>query len=251
MIKSEKVSKFYGKKAVLEDVSLEIPKGKITGFIGPNGAGKSTYLGIIARLLASDGGEIEIAGKNLKNYLSSELAKVLAILRQESLVNIKITVRDLVGFGRFPYSGGKLTENDHEIVACAISQMGLDEFKERFLDELSGGQKQRAFIAMVIAQDTEYVLFDEPLNNLDIKHSISLMKIMQNLRDNLQKTIIVVLHDINFASSFCDHIVAFKDGKVFTHGAPEKVINAQVLEQIYETPFEIHTIKGKNICVYF
>lgn len=166
--------KKYDGKTVVDSVSFQIPRGKVTSFIGPNGAGKSTVMGMISRLLQRDSGLIEFEGKDIKGWRSRELSRRLAILTQSNQIQMKLTVEELVAFGRFPYSGGRLTDEDKRIIDRAISYMELEAFRERFIDELSGGQRQRAYIAMVIAQDTEYILLDEPTNNLDICKRLNL-----------------------------------------------------------------------------
>ena len=213
MIKVDNIFKKYGEKEILSDVSLELPKKKIISFIGSNGAGKSTLLSIITRTLSRDSGNVVIENKNLEEWRTEELAKVLSILKQSNHLNIRLTVKELVSFGRYPYSKGKLTLEDEEKVEQAIEYMGLKNLENRFIDELSGGQRQMAYIAMVIAQDTEYIFLDEPLNNLDMKHSVQIMKILRNLVDEKGKTIIIVIHDINFVVSYSDYIVALKMGK--------------------------------------
>ncbi|WP_057912073.1 ABC transporter ATP-binding protein [Peribacillus muralis] len=251
MVEVRNLFKKYNNKTVVEDVSLEIVKGKITSFIGPNGAGKSTVLSMISRLITRDSGEVLIDGKDMVKFKSNELAKKIAILKQANHINIRLTIRELVAFGRFPYSQGKLTKEDWSYVDEAIEYMELADMQEKFLDQLSGGQQQRAFIAMVIAQNTEYVLLDEPLNNLDMKHSVQIMKVLRRLADDLGKTVIIVIHDINFASCYSDYIVALKDGKVVHNGPTEQVIDSVVLKEIYDMDIEIQTINDKKICVYF
>ena len=181
---------------------------------------------------------VEFEGKKLEHWKSKELSKHLAILTQSNHIEMKLTVRELVAFGRFPHSGGRMTKQDKEIVAQAIDYMELKEFEDRFLDELSGGQRQRAYIAMVIAQDTEYVFLDEPTNNLDIY-------------DELGKTVILVLHEINYAAFYSDYICAFKNGKIAKYGTVEEVIQKEVLSEIYQVDFEILNIKGKPLSVYY
>lgn len=249
MIKS--VSKAYGNQQVVEDVSLKIEKGTITSFIGPNGAGKSTLISMVSRLIAKDSGEITIDGKDIIETKDNELAKKLSILKQSNAVNLKLTVRELVSFGRFPYSQGRLNKNDWNIVENAIDYMELEDMQYKFLDELSGGQRQRAHIAMVIAQDTEYILLDEPLNNLDMRHSVQIMKTLRRLVDELGKTVVIVIHDINFASCYSDQIVALKDGKIVKHGRACDVIDECVLKDIYDMDFNIQEIDNQRICVYF
>lgn len=251
MVEVKNLFKKYNNKTVVEDVSIEIMKGKITSFIGPNGAGKSTVLSMISRLITRDSGEVLIEGKDMGKFNSNELAKKIAILKQANHINIRLTIRELVAFGRFPYSQGKLTKEDWKYVDEAIEYMELADMQDKFLDQLSGGQQQRAFIAMVIAQNTEYVLLDEPLNNLDMKHSVQIMKVLRRLADELGKTVIIVIHDINFASSYSDYIVALKDGKVVHNGPTEQVINSNVLKEIYDMDIEIQSINDNKICVYF
>ena len=191
----QSLTKQYGDKTVVDGVSFSIPKGKIISLIGPNGAGKSTVMGMISRLIAHDSGLVEFEGKEMRKWKSRELSKRLAILTQQNNIQMKLTVRELVCFGRFPYSGNRLAPEDHEIVDRALDYMELHDFADRFIDELSGGQRQRALIAMVIAQDTDYVLLDEPTNNLDIYHATNMMKIVRRLCDELGKTVILVLHE--------------------------------------------------------
>lgn len=205
------IIKKYDEKTVVNDVSFSLPKGKVTSLIGPNGAGKSTVMSIISRLIAADNGSVVIEKKDINKWNSKELSKHLAILTQTNNIQMKLTVEELVAFGRFPHSGGRLNSKDKEMIDKAIDYMELETFRERFIDELSGGQRQRVYIAMVIAQDTEYVLLDEPTNNLDIYHASNLMKIVRRLCDELGKTVILVLHEIQIMHAFySDYICALK-----------------------------------------
>ena len=245
------LKKNYDGKNVVNSVSFEIPKGKVLSMIGPNGAGKSTVMGMISRLIAKDSGIIDFEDKDLSKWKSKELAKKLAILTQQNNIQMKLTVRELVAFGRFPYSGNRLTTEDYQMIDRAIAYMELQEFENRYLDELSGGQRQRAYIAMVIAQDTEYVLLDEPTNNLDIYHATNLMRTVRRLCDELGKTVILVLHEINYASFYSDYICAFVDGKISKFGTVEEVIDKETLSEIYGVEFEILRINGKPLSVCF
>lgn len=175
----------------------------------------------------------------------------MAILTQSNHIEMKLTVRELVTFGRFPYSGSRVTQEDQAIIDQAIAYMELEDFQDRFLDELSGGQRQRAMIAMVIAQDTEYVLLDEPTNNLDIYHATNMMKIVRRLCDELGKTVILVLHEINYAAFYSDYICAFVDGKVAQFGTVKEVITRENLARIYHVDFEILEIQGKPLSIYY
>ncbi|WP_050179977.1 ABC transporter ATP-binding protein [Domibacillus robiginosus] len=251
MVEVQSISKSYGLKAVVDDVSVNIQKGKITSFIGPNGAGKSTLLSIISRLMSADTGEVLIDGQKVNETKSRDLAKKMAILKQANHLSLRLSVRDLVAFGRFPYSQGKLTKEDHVFIDEALRYMELEDLQDRYLDQLSGGQKQRAFIAMTIAQDTEYILLDEPLNNLDMKHSVQIMKVLRRLADELGKTVLIVIHDINFASVYSDYIVALKDGKVEAQGTVNEIITTLTLKQVYGMDMSIQEINNQKICVYF
>ena len=245
------VTKKYTGKPVVDAVNLEIPKGKVISFIGPNGAGKSTVMGIISRLIAKDSGLVSFDGTELEKWKSKELSKRLAILTQSNNIQMKLTVRELVAFGRFPYSGNRTTKEDEEIIEQAIAYMELEAFRDRFIDELSGGQRQRALIAMVIAQDTDYILLDEPTNNLDIYHATNMMKIVRRLCDELEKTIILVLHEINYAAFYSDYICAFVDGKVAKFGTVKEVMTKETLSEIYKVDFEILEIEGKPLSIYY
>lgn len=251
MIQVREITKKYGQKKVVNQVSMAIPKGKVTSFIGPNGAGKSTVLSMVSRLMKPDEGHVHLEGKEVHSWDQKELAKKLAILKQSNHINMRLTIRELVSFGRFPHSGGKLTAEDEKQIDEAIGYMQLTDLQERYLDELSGGQRQRAYIAMVIAQNSEYILLDEPLNNLDMKHASEIMKTLRKLAEDLEKTVIIVIHDINFASCYSDYIVALKDGVIAKHGSVEEIIQQEVLEEIYEMPFNVQEINGQRICVYF
>lgn len=251
MVEVQAVTKRFGNKNVVDNVSVHIQKHKITSFIGPNGAGKSTLLSMVSRLIKKDGGDVFYDGQEIGQYDSNDLAKKLSILKQSNHINIRLTVDDLVGFGRFPYSQGRLTKEDKEKIDEAIQYMNLEDMRTKYLDQLSGGQKQRAFIAMILAQDTEYILLDEPLNNLDMKHSVQIMKVLRKLVDDLGKTIVLVLHDINFASCYSDYIVGLKDGKIVQEGPTDDIIQTDVLRQIYDMDITIEEVNGRRICAYF
>lgn len=251
MIEVRNLTKKYGNTKVVDNVSLNIEKGKMISLIGPNGAGKSTVLSMITRLTDMDEGQVIIDGKELGKWDNRELSKRISILKQANDVNLRLTIRELVEFGRFPHSQGNITEEDNKHINEAIKYMQLEDIQYKYLDELSGGQKQRAYIAMVIAQNTEYIFLDEPLNNLDMKHCVQMMKVIRALVDDLGKTVVTVLHDINFASCYSDIIVALKDGKLYKEGETLNIIKQDVLEDLYKTDFRIEEIENKKICVYF
>lgn len=242
MISITNVEKSYSEKVNIGPVNLQIKNAGINSIIGPNGAGKSTLLMMIGRLLPKDAGSIEIAGLDIDNTDSNKMAKTISILKQENNFISKLTVKQLIGFGRFPYSGGRLTKEDIRIIDKYIDFFGLEDLENRYLDELSGGQRQRAYVAMVLTQETEYVLLDEPLNNLDVARSISMMKLLRKASKELNKTFVLVMHDINIAAQFSDRIFAMKNGKLVLEGNVDEVMDGSKLSNIFETNIEI--LKG-------
>ncbi|NTA38012.1 ABC transporter ATP-binding protein [Agrobacterium salinitolerans] len=251
MIIASQISKSYGDSLVVDGVSVSIPAGGVTSVIGPNGAGKSTLLSIVARLMSMDAGTVTVDGLDVTKTPSDTLAKRLSILRQDNHISSRLTVRDLVGFGRYPYSKGRPTIEDKVHIDRALEYLNLEALAGRFLDELSGGQRQRAFVAMVLCQDTDYVLLDEPLNNLDMKHASSMMKIMRRAADELKKTVVLVLHDINFASWYSDTIIAMREGRIRHQGPANEIIRPDVLKDIYDMPIRVNEIDGRRICLFY
>ncbi|QUS35325.1 ABC transporter ATP-binding protein [Falsirhodobacter algicola] len=251
MIVIDNVSKTFGGVPVVDGVSVTLGGPGVTSIIGPNGAGKSTLLSLIARLTDRDGGRVSVDGLDVDRTRSDILAQRLSILRQDNHIASRLTVRDLVGFGRYPYSHGRLTAEDRARVDQAIAYLHLTELSERFLDELSGGQRQRAHIAMVLAQDTDYVLLDEPLNNLDMKHARNMMQQIRRAADELGKTVVLVLHDINFASWYSDTIVAMKDGRICHAGPCAEIMRSEVLSSIYDMEIVVQEVQGKRISLFY
>lgn len=251
MIEVHEVTKRYGATTVLDDVSLIIPSGGVTSLIGPNGAGKSTLVSIIGRLLEPDAGTVLVDGLDVSTTRSSDLARRLSILRQDNHMAVRLTVRELVAFGRFPHSGGRLTDDDVAHIDRAIDYLELGPFSHRYLDQLSGGQRQRAYVAMVLCQDTDHVLLDEPLNNLDMRHAVSMMRLFRRMATDLGKTVVLVVHDINFASSHSDHIVAMRDGRVVAQGDPTEMISTTSLHAVFDMHIDVHEIGGRRIGMYF
>ncbi|AWB82375.1 iron ABC transporter ATP-binding protein [Corynebacterium yudongzhengii] len=239
MITLTNVCKEYSSEVAIGPVNLEIPAGGITALVGPNGAGKSTLLTMIGRLLSMDSGDITVAQYDISKTKSKDLAKIISILRQENHFITKLTVRQLVGFGRFPYSKGRLSKEDEKIISRYIDFLHLTELENRYLDQLSGGQRQRAYVAMVLCQETDYVLLDEPLNNLDIAHSVQMMRHLQDAAREFGRTIIVVLHDINFAARYADYICAVKDGQMVAFGSPQEIMKDDLLTDIFNTGVKV------------
>lgn len=245
------LTKSYGGVEVVKDVSFTIPEGKVMSIIGPNGAGKSTVMGMISRLLEKDSGTIEFKGKDLDSWKSKDLSKRLSILTQSNNVDLALTVKELVNFGRFPYSGSRLNDKDNMIVDAALKTMELYDIGDKHIDKLSGGQRQRAFVAMTIAQDTDYILLDEPTNNLDIYHSTQLMKKVRSFSEEFGKTIVMVLHEINLAAAYSDYICAMYDGEIKKVGTVKEVMTKETLSEMYKVDFEIMEIDGRPLSIYF
>jgi iron complex transport system ATP-binding protein len=244
------VVKRYG-EATVGPVDLTIPARGVTALIGPNGAGKSTLLTTIGRLLPPTAGRVTVAGHDVATTPSRTVAQILSILRQENHFVTRLTVRQLVGFGRFPHSQGRLTADDHAHVDRALEFLDLTDLAHRYLDQLSGGQRQRAHVAMVLAQDTDYLLLDEPLNNLDMRHSAHMMRRLRRAADELGRTVVVVLHDVNFAGHYADHIGAVVDGRVVEFGTPREIMTAEVLSRVFGT--EVTVVPGPRgpLAVYY
>lgn len=239
MIKIEHVRKLYTDEVQIGPLNIDIPKAGVTSLIGPNGAGKSTTLLMIGRLLNMDEGHIQVANMDVTQSKSKDLAKIVTILRQENHFVTRLTIRQLVGFGRFPYSNGRLTKEDEAIISKYIDFLHLTELENRYLDELSGGQRQRAYVAMVLCQETEYVLLDEPLNNLDVARSVQMMEHLRRAANEFGRTIVTVMHDINFAARYSDRICAMKDGQIAAFGTVQEIMDPEVLTAIFETKIEI------------
>jgi len=245
------LTKRYGETAVVDDVSIELPVGGVVSVIGPNGAGKSTFLSMVARLLPMDAGRVVVDGDDVATAPGDVMARRLGILRQDNHLAVRLTVRELVTFGRYPHSKGRTTAEDRRHVEEALDYLDLTDLGGRFLDELSGGQRQRAFVAMVLAQDTDYVLLDEPLNNLDMVHARGMMRLARRAADELGRTVVAVLHDINFAAAWSDRIVAMKDGRVAASGTPAEIMRPAVLGEIFDMDVAVHQIDGRPVALYY
>ena len=251
MIYVKQIEKSYGARRVLDNVSVHFPKGQVTSLIGPNGAGKTTLLMLIARLLEPGSGDITVAGRSIAQIKVKDYARQVATLRQTPDFHLRLTVEELVAFGRFPYSRGSLTPQDRQAIDDAIAFLSLDNLRLAYVDELSGGQRQMAFLAMTIAQQTDILLLDEPLNNLDMKHAVQIMRALRRLCDEQGRTVILVIHDINFAANYSDHIVAMQAGAVRFAGPAHEVVTEQRLRALYDIDFDIVRNERGCVCNYF
>lgn len=250
MIRIENVSFAHGRARILHDVTLTIPKGGVTAVIGPNGAGKSTLLSLVARLAPLQSGSITVGGLPVDATPTRDLARTLAILRQDPGLASRLRVEELVGFGRFPHSRGRQTPQDRRIVAEALDQFDLTGLRDRFVETLSGGQRQRALIAMTFCQQTDYLLLDEPLNNLDMVYARELMRRVREAADRRGRTVVAVLHDINQAAAYADRIVAMRDGRVVSHGPPDAMMTPEALEAAFGYPVRVASLEGKPVILH-
>lgn len=250
MIKVENVGYRIGHQQILKNINITIPNGGITALIGANGAGKSTLLSLIARLNPIQQGNIWLNELNIAHTCSRTIARQLAILTQDNVIHSRITVRDLLIFGGYPRHQGRITESDRQIVNEALSRFELTALEHRFLSELSGGQRQRALIAMTFCQQTDHVLLDEPLNNLDMFHARELMRLLRNLTDELKLTTIMVVHDINMAAAYADTIIAMKDGEIIMTGTPQEIITVENLKTVFNLEAEVLEHQGKRLVVH-
>lgn len=235
MITTQQLFVAYGDTTIIENLSVTIPKGKVTALIGPNGCGKSTLLKTLSRINKPKSGEIFIEQTSLGQIKDKVLAQQLSLLPQVLVSPEGITVRKLVEYGRSPYVShwGRLSQADKKIVEQAMTETGVLELAEQNVESLSGGQRQRAWIAMVLAQDTEIVMLDEPTTYLDLSHQIELMELMRTM--NAQgKTVIVVLHDLNQACRYCDHLVVLKRGQLMAQGSPKEVFTERLLQEVFD-----------------
>lgn len=251
MIEIRNVSKRYGETTVVDRVSLTLNAGGLTAIVGPNGAGKSTLCSMIGRLIPMDEGSISVDGHDVATTRGDRLARCLSILSQDNHVTARLTVEDLILLGRYPYTHGRTTIEDREHLESSIEFMQLQPFRNRFLDQLSGGQRQRAFVAMILCQDTDYILLDEPLNSLDMKHAVSMMKLLRRVADEQGKTIVFVVHDVNIASWYADRVIALKQGRVVHDGVPATFMCPEVMTSIFEVDVVIQEVMGKPFAVYY
>ena len=225
----------YEDKTVIHNLSLNIRKGKITSIIGENGCGKSTLLKTIGRIIQPTQGELLLNGRNIHRTNTAEIAKVLGLLPQSPTVPNGLTVQEIVEYGRFPHKKGrgKLNAHDHAIVSWALAQANLTDLRENLLAELSGGQRQRAWIAMVLAQETDVILLDEPTTYLDMVYQLEVLELVQRLSQEKGITVVMVIHDLNLASRFSDELVMLKDGRLLEQGSPRQTMTPAVLREIF------------------
>ncbi|HLT00052.1 MAG TPA: ATP-binding cassette domain-containing protein [Acholeplasma sp.] len=249
MIEFKNVSQKYGEKQILHNVELNIPDGKLVAVVGSNGSGKSTLLKTITKLVSIEQGDILVDGETIFNK-HREMSKTISLLRQNHHINLKLKVYDLISFGRYPYSKGRLKSDDHLMIDKIIEYLEIEHLKDRYIDTLSGGEFQRTLLAMILVQDTKYILLDEPLNHLDIHYSLDMMYLLQQFIKDFNKTIVIIMHDLNMAAAYCDYAIGVKSGKVVFQGEIDDLMKDEVLTKIFDYPISVHNVCGQNVCVY-
>ncbi|WP_085522209.1 ABC transporter ATP-binding protein [Tuberibacillus sp. Marseille-P3662] len=253
VLEAQSLSVAYGDNLVLDDLNVSIPEGQITVLIGRNGCGKSTLLSTLARLNKPTGGHVLLDGKNMAQRSTKKIARHMAVLPQGPQAPEGLTVLQLVKQGRYPYQSWlrQWSEVDEQAIQYALNVTKMSDLAERQVAELSGGQKQRAWIAMVLAQDTDTILLDEPTTYLDMSHQVEILDLLFDLNKDSGRTIVMVLHDLNLACRYADHVIAINDQNVYAQGAPEDVVTESLVESVYDMNVDItqDPIFGTPMCI--
>lgn len=245
------VSFHAGGRAILEPLTLSLPQGRIYGLVGPNGSGKSTLIKILARQQPASGGVVSAFGRKLHDFSDREFARLVAYMPQFTPPADSLTVRELVSLGRFPWHGalGRFSGEDAAKVDEALDQTDLHSFAERMVDSLSGGERQRVWLAMMLAQNTRCLLLDEPTSALDVAHQVEILSLVRRLGREHAMGVVVVLHDINMATRYCDEIIALREGRMVARGGQADILDSAVLDRIYGLPMGVlpHPVTGAPI----
>lgn len=249
MLEAREITASYGKKQVLRNVSVHFQKSRLTALVGPNGCGKSTLLKSIMGFMPKSTGQVLVQGTETSRLGRKNLARHIAYLPQESHCPDYMTLGELIelaGYSRFSLVGGP-SQKDRELFQHALETVGLSEFAHRRMNSLSGGQRQRAWIAMVLAQDSEIVLMDEPVNHLDVKYQYSIMELVRDLTLRFGKTIVAVLHDLNLTAHYADDVVMLKAGQVIANGPVRQTITAANVEEVFDLKADIFERNGRLV----
>lgn len=254
-IATENLAVAYDDNLIVDDLALQIPRGKITAIIGPNGCGKSTVLKAVGRILRPKNGRVYLNGADIRSLSTREIAQKMAILPQSPQAPAGLTVGELVAYGRFPHQRGfgKLKPEDKQIIAWALAVTKLTELETSAVDNLSGGQKQRVWIAMALAQQTDLILLDEPTTYLDLSYQLEVLELLFRLNREQNCTIVMVLHDLNLAARFADYMVAIRSGAIIRHGPPDEVVTAAVLREAFHIDANIvaEPRTGRPACISY
>lgn len=243
----------YGGTAVLDNVDLAIPSGEITILIGPNGCGKSTLLKAMARILTPTRGSVLLDGKDIHRLDTKSVAARLGLLPQGPIAPEGLTVRELVAQGRFPHQTllRQWTRADEDAVNGAMDIAGITDFADRSVDTLSGGQRQRCWVAMVLAQETDLILLDEPTTFLDLKVQVDLMDLLAGLAHQRGRTLVIVLHELSLAAAYADYLVMIKEGRIVSAGLPDDIFTAARLKEVFGLDAKVlrDPESGRLVCV--
>ncbi|MGW0332043.1 ABC transporter ATP-binding protein [Streptomyces sp. NPDC003011] len=234
-LSAENVTLAYDQRVIAEQLSVEIPDHSFTVIVGPNACGKSTLLRALSRMLKPNQGRVLLDGQVIQSMPAKKVARTLGLLPQSSIAPDGITVADLVGRGRYPHQGilRQWSAEDERVVQESMTQTGVAELADRYVDELSGGQRQRVWIAMALAQQTPLLLLDEPTTYLDIQHQIDVLDLCAELHEEQGRTLVAVLHDLNHAARYATHLIALKGGTVIAEGAPSDIVTAELVEEVF------------------
>ncbi|QOS81510.1 ABC transporter ATP-binding protein [Paenibacillus sp. JNUCC31] len=252
-LETSKLDIAYEERLIVDNLNIQIPQGKITALVGANGSGKSTILKTMARIMNPKAGSVLLDGKSIHKQSTREVAKQLAILPQNPTAPEGLTVTELVSYGRFPYQKGfgSMRAEDKRMIEWAIEVTGMTEFHDRPIDQLSGGQRQRAWIAMALAQETDILFLDEPTTFLDMAHQLEVLQLLEQLNATANRTIVMVVHDLNHASRYAHHMIGIKKGKAIATGSPAEVMNSDVLREVFniEADIVIDPRSGVPLCL--
>ncbi|MGO4531017.1 ABC transporter ATP-binding protein [Paenibacillus sp. 2TAF8] len=248
-LETSKLDIAYEERLIVEDLNIQIPQGKITALVGANGSGKSTILKTMARIMSPKAGSVLLDGKSIHKQSTREVAKQLAILPQNPTAPEGLTVTELVSYGRFPYQKGfgSMRAEDKRMIEWAIEVTGMVEFHDRPIDQLSGGQRQRAWIAMALAQETDILFLDEPTTFLDMAHQLEVLQLLEHLNATANRTIVMVVHDLNHASRYAQHMIGIKQGKAIAEGSPVEVMTSDVLREVFNIEADIVMDPRSNV----
>lgn len=248
-LETTKLDIAYEERLIVEDLNIQIPQGKITALVGANGSGKSTILKTMARIMSPKAGSVLLDGKSIHKQSTREVAKQLAILPQNPTAPEGLTVTELVSYGRFPYQKGfgSMRAEDKRMIEWAIEVTGMTEFHDRPIDQLSGGQRQRAWIAMALAQETDILFLDEPTTFLDMAHQLEVLQLLEHLNATANRTIVMVVHDLNHASRYAQHMIGIKQGKAIAEGSPVEVMTSDVLREVFNIEADIVMDPRSNV----
>ena len=240
-LRAEQVTLAYGDRVVVDGLDLDVLPGRVTAVIGPNGCGKSTVLRALGRLLKPASGQVVLDGKRIDKTPTKEVAKVIGMLPQAPIAPEGLTVADLVARGRHPHQAWyrQWSSDDEEAVSTALDWTGISDLAERPIDELSGGQRQRAWISMALAQGTDLLLLDEPTTYLDLSHQVEVLELVRRLNREVERTVVMVLHDLNLAARYADHLIAMRAGRIVAAGDPSEVMTEELLAEVFSLPARV------------